>query len=98
MPRCSPAVTTLSRGIILADEVGLGKTIEAGLVISRRWVDLRRLIIVTANLRNIDKTSTAIAKTLKNALSHIDLINQLEVKLHQQVEEHTLFATKWELK
>ena len=27
----------LSRGVILADEVGLGKTIEAGLVISQRW-------------------------------------------------------------
>jgi len=26
----------LSRGVILADEVGLGKTIEAGLVISQR--------------------------------------------------------------
>ena len=29
----------LSRGVILADEVGLGKTIEAGLVISQRWAD-----------------------------------------------------------
>lgn len=30
----------LSRGVILADEVGLGKTIEAGLVISQRWAEL----------------------------------------------------------
>ena len=29
----------LSRGVILADEVGLGKTIEAGLVISQRWAE-----------------------------------------------------------
>ncbi len=43
----------LSRGVILADEVGLGKTIEAGLVISQRWAECRRniLIIVPANLR-----------------------------------------------
>jgi SNF2 family DNA or RNA helicase len=27
----------LSKGAILADEVGLGKTIEAGLVIAQRW-------------------------------------------------------------
>ena len=43
----------LSRGVILADEVGLGKTIEAGLVISQRCAERQRkiLIIVPANLR-----------------------------------------------
>lgn len=43
----------LSRGAILADEVGLGKTIEAGLVISQKWAERRRkmLLIVPANLR-----------------------------------------------
>jgi len=43
----------LSRGVILADEVGLGKTIEAGLVLSQRWAERGRkvLIIVPANLR-----------------------------------------------
>ncbi len=44
--------STLSRGVILDDEVGFGKTIEAGLVISQRWAERRRiLIIVPANLR-----------------------------------------------
>ncbi len=44
----------LSRGVILADEVGLGKTIEAGLVIAQRWAERRRriLLIVPATLRN----------------------------------------------
>jgi len=43
----------LSRGAILADEVGLGKTIEAGLLIAQKWAELkRRLLVVTpANLR-----------------------------------------------
>lgn len=43
----------LSKGAILADEVGLGKTIEAGLVISQKWAEKKRriLIIVPANLR-----------------------------------------------
>lgn len=43
----------LSKGAILADEVGLGKTIEAGLVISQKWAERRRkiLIIVPSSLR-----------------------------------------------
>ena len=43
----------LSKGVILADEVGLGKTIEAALVIAQRWAERRRniLLIVPATLR-----------------------------------------------
>lgn len=43
----------LLKGAILADEVGLGKTIEAGLVISQKWAEKKRkiLIIVPSNLR-----------------------------------------------
>ncbi len=43
----------LSKGVLLADEVGLGKTIEAGIVISQRWAERRRhvLLIVPATLR-----------------------------------------------
>jgi ERCC4-related helicase len=42
-----------SKGAILADEVGLGKTIEAGLLISQKWAERKRsiLVIVPANLR-----------------------------------------------
>lgn len=43
----------LSRGAILADEVGLGKTIEAGLLIAQSWAERKQrvLVIVPANLR-----------------------------------------------
>lgn len=43
----------LSRGALLADEVGLGKTIEAGLVIAQLWAEGKRriIILVPASLR-----------------------------------------------
>ena len=42
-----------SRGAILADEVGLGKTIEAGLLLAQKWAERKQrlLVIVPANLR-----------------------------------------------
>ena len=42
-----------SRGVLLADEVGLGKTIEAGLTILQKWAERRRkiLLVVPATLR-----------------------------------------------
>lgn len=36
----------LVKGVVLADEVGLGKTIEAALVIAQYWAERRRRIIV----------------------------------------------------
>ncbi|SHJ79776.1 Helicase conserved C-terminal domain-containing protein [Paramaledivibacter caminithermalis DSM 15212] len=36
----------ISKGVILADEVGLGKTIEAGLVMCQYWAERKRKILV----------------------------------------------------
>lgn len=43
----------LSSGALLADEVGLGKTIEAGLVLAQFWAERKRkiLLVVPASLR-----------------------------------------------
>ena len=43
----------LSSGVILADEVGLGKTIEAGLILCQLWAERKRrlLVICPASLR-----------------------------------------------
>jgi superfamily II DNA/RNA helicase len=43
----------LSNGVLLADEVGLGKTIEAGIVLCQNWAERKRklLVICPASLR-----------------------------------------------
>lgn len=43
----------LSKGALLADEVGLGKTIEAGIILAQQWAERKRklLIICPSNLR-----------------------------------------------
>lgn len=43
----------LSKGVVMADEVGLGKTIEAGIVLCQFWAERKRrlLVICPASLR-----------------------------------------------
>ena len=43
----------LSKGVIFADEVGLGKTIEAALVLCQNWAERKRrlLVLCPASLR-----------------------------------------------
>ena len=40
--------TPFLKGVILADEVGLGKTIEAGIVITQYWAERKRRILIIA--------------------------------------------------
>jgi superfamily II DNA or RNA helicase len=51
----------LQKGVILADEVGLGKTIEAGLVLCQRWAERKRKLIVVcpAHIRKQWQTELA---------------------------------------
>jgi SNF2 family DNA or RNA helicase len=79
----------LSKGAILADEVGLGKTIEAGILLAQFWAERRRtlLVICPANLRKqwsqelLDKfflSSTILeAKTFSEAM-RADNLNPLQ--------------------
>lgn len=50
---CFALQSPLKKGVLLADEVGLGKTIEAGLVMAQRWAERKFsiLLVVPASLR-----------------------------------------------
>ncbi len=69
----------LSRGAILADEVGLGKTIEAGILLSQKWAERKRkiLIIVPANLRKQWSQELADKFFLPSAILEAATFNEL---------------------
>lgn len=50
---CFALKSPLEKGVLLADEVGLGKTIEASLVMAQKWAEHKRniLLVVPASLR-----------------------------------------------
>lgn len=50
---CFALKSPLAKGVLLADEVGLGKTIEAGLVIAQKWAEGKKniLLVTPASLR-----------------------------------------------
>lgn len=50
---CFALKSPLEKGVLLADEVGLGKTIEASLVMAQKWAEHKRniLLVAPASLR-----------------------------------------------
>ena len=81
----------VSKGVMLCDEVGLGKTIEAGIVISQYWCERKRNIIVItpASLtrqwaseleEKFSLPSVVVDKKYYNAEIRKGVINPFEVK------------------
>lgn len=73
--------TPFLKGVILADEVGLGKTIEAGIVISQYWAERKRkiLIISPSSLRQ-QWSQELLEKFFLPSM----LIDSLSLKLHKK--------------
>lgn len=55
----------LSQGAILADEVGLGKTIEVGIILSQNWAEHKRKLLVICNATGFKNICTNIV-SLRN--------------------------------
>lgn len=74
----------LSKGVLLADEVGLGKTIEAGLVIAQRWAEQRRriLLIVPASLRKQWQQELAEKFSLESTIIEATTYKEVKKKGH----------------
>lgn len=84
----------LSNGVILADEVGLGKTIEASLVLAQKWAERRRklLLIAPATLRKqwsqeleekFSLPSVIIEAKGFNEARKAGVANPFDIELHQ---------------
>lgn len=89
----------LSKGVLLADEVGLGKTIEAGIVLCQYWAESKRhlLVLCPASIRkqwaleleekfNLP-TVVLDAKTYREAVKG--------GRLGQKTEAVSLFTIQW---
>jgi SNF2 family DNA or RNA helicase len=107
-----PFKSPLSKGALLADEVGLGKTIEAGLVISQKWAERKRriLIITPANLRkqwhqeiqNLERRQRKLREDIFEVEDQIlakrdQLLEAIRGKLRQSVRSQPLFMVRWSL-
>ncbi len=69
----------LSNGVILADEVGLGKTIEASLILAQKWAERRRRLLlitrqrcVSSGVRNWKRNSHCLHALSKQKLQSND--------------------------
>jgi len=87
----------LSKGALLADEVGLGKTIEAGLVLSQRWAERKRriLVITPASLRKqwqeeLQQKFFCQASFLRHA--RIDSASRIELPVHSTTTLRSSFV------
>ena len=74
----------LSKGALLADEVGLGKTIEAGLVISQRWAERKRRILVITPVEPSQAVASGIDREILSSLpdSGIEIVQRGDPKRH----------------
>jgi ERCC4-related helicase len=68
----------LSKGVLLADEVGLGKTIEAGMVLCQYWAERKRRLLVICPAASPSETSTGWTTTLSTGIRTTTIVKWSE--------------------
>jgi len=87
----------LSRGALLADEVGLGKTIEAGLVLSQKWAEHKRriLIITPASLRKPSCANTSLPSPSRTSWTETTRPTPSRPRAVSSSGSPATFSTSW---
>lgn len=91
---CFALKSPLEKGVLLADEVGLGKTIEASLVIAQKWAEGKRaiLLVVPASFRKqwsqeladkFELPSVIVDSKIARELKQSGMLNPLDHSEHQ---------------
>jgi len=82
---CFALKSPLEKGVLLADEVGLGKTIEASLVIAQKWAERKRaiLLIAPASLRKQWNQELADKFELPSLILDSKILNDLKMNGEQ---------------
>ena len=88
----------LSKGVLLADEVGLGKTIEAGLVMCQLWAERKRkqLVICPASLRKQWNLELLEKFNLESVILETKSYNQfIEQGMKNPFDQNTIIITSY---
>ncbi len=102
-----PIRSPLSKGAFLADEVGLGKTIEASLVLWQYWAERKKesagcLPCVASKTGGLEQKKRSARRKIFETEDEIGkkrdfLIEALQKKLVQDVKTQTRFTLRWEV-
>jgi SNF2 family DNA or RNA helicase len=97
-----------SKGVILADEAGLGKTIEAGIVIAQRWAErearasqtLQEKLAAQKRVNGLERQRSRKRRELFEEQDRIDaerdsLIESIEQQLKLSHATKRLFTLRW---
>jgi len=82
----------LNQGVVLADEVGLGKTIEGGLVLCQLWAERKRklLIICPASLRKQWAQELTDKFNLPSVVLDAKTFKKLHLSLRRPIRDYCL--------